>query len=126
MAYGIDNWKLSRAKSVLVNLALMLVLATPCALGFNVLSGFEPMGPGTVVLDLEDFIVSNNLLPIGSLVFVLFCSHRYGWGWDNFIAEVDTGKGIKFPNFLNPYFQYVLPIIILIIFIQGYIEIFGK
>lgn len=126
VAYGIDNWKLTRTKSVLINLVLMLILSAPCALGFNLLSDFAPMGPGSVVLDLEDFIVSNNLLPIGSLVFVLFCSHRYGWGWDNFIAEADAGQGIKFPKFLKPYFQYVLPIIILVIFFQGYYEIFKK
>ncbi|MDL2260281.1 sodium-dependent transporter [Deltaproteobacteria bacterium OttesenSCG-928-K17] len=126
VAYGIDNWKLSRRASVGVNLILMLILATPCALGFNVLADFQPLGPGSVVLDLEDFIVSNNLLPLGSLIFVLFCSSRYGWGWDKFVAEADTGRGLKFPSYLKPYFKYVLPIIILIIFIQGYYEIFQK
>jgi len=126
VAFGIDNWKVSRGKSVIVNLILMLILAAPCALGFNVLAGWEPMGPGTVVLDLEDFIVSNTLLPLGSMIFVLFCSSRYGWGWDNFIAEVDAGQGIKFPRFLKPYFQYILPLIILVIFFQGYYELYQK
>ncbi|UQZ91273.1 hypothetical protein C4J81_15305 [Deltaproteobacteria bacterium Smac51] len=126
VAFGIDNWRVSRKTSVLINFILMLVLATPCALGFNVLAGFEPMGPGSVVLDLEDFIVSNNLLPLGSLIFVLFCSTRYGWGWDNFIKEADTGVGMKFPRLLKPYFQYVLPLIILVIFVQGYYELYQK
>ncbi|MDL2226990.1 sodium-dependent transporter, partial [Deltaproteobacteria bacterium OttesenSCG-928-M10] len=126
VAFGIDNWKFSRKKSVLVNLVLMLILATPCALGFNVLSDFQPFEPGSGVLDLEDFIVSNNLLPLGSLIFVLFCSHRYGWGWDNFIKEADTGVGTKFPAFLKPYFQYVLPLVILVIFAQGYYELYKK
>ncbi len=126
VAFGIDNWKVSRHKSVIVNGIMMLILAAPCALGFNVLSDFNPMGEGTVVLDLEDFIVSNNLLPLGSLVFVLFCSSRYGWGWDNFVAEADTGRGIKFPKMLKPYFQYVLPLIILVIFFQGYYELLSK
>ena len=126
VAFGIDNWKVSRGKSVTINLILMLILAAPCALGFNVLADLEPMGPGTVVLDLEDFIVSNNLLPLGSMIFVLFCSTRYGWGWDKFIAEADTGQGLKFPRFLKPYFQYVLPLIILVIFCQGYYELYQK
>ncbi|MDR1045088.1 MAG: sodium-dependent transporter [Candidatus Adiutrix sp.] len=126
VAFGIDNWRASRRKSVTVNLSLMLILAAPCALGFNVLSDFTPLGPGSVVLDLEDFIVSNNLLPLGSLIFVIFCSHRYGWGWDNFITEADTGRGLKFPKILKPYFQYILPICILIIFFQGYYELFFK
>ncbi len=126
VAYGIDNWKLSRGKSVLINLILMVILALPCALGFSVLSDFQPMGPGSVVLDLEDFIVSNNLLPLGSLIFVLFCSTRYGWGWDKFVAEADTGQGVKFPRFLKPYFQFVLPLIMIVIFIQGYRDLYDR
>jgi NSS family neurotransmitter:Na+ symporter len=126
VAFGIDNWKATRAKSVAVNLLLMLLLAAPCALGFNLLAGFEPLGPGSGVLDLEDFIVSYNLLPLGSLVFVIFCSSRYGWGWDNFIAEADTGRGLKFPRMLKPYFQYVLPLMVLVVFFQGYYELFQK
>ena len=124
VSYGIDVLRMTRRKSVAVNLVLLLILALPCALGFNVLSGFQPLGEGSVVLDLEDFILSNNLLPLGSLVYLTFCTTRYGWGWDNFIAEADAGKGMKFPKFLRGYFTYVLPIIMLIIFVQGYIEKF--
>jgi len=126
VAFGIDNWKASRTKSVAVNLILMIFLAAPCALGFNALAGFEPLGAGSGVLDLEDFIVSYNLLPLGSLIFVLFCSYRYGWGWDNFIAEADAGRGLKFPRMLKPYFQYVLPLMVLVVFFQGYYELFQK
>ncbi len=124
VAFGIDVLHLSRRRSVFINMILLLILATPCALGFSVLKDFQPLGAGSGVLDLEDFIVSNNLLPLGSLVYLLFCTSRYGWGWDNFVAEADMGKGPKFPRFLKPYFKYVLPIIILVIFIQGYIEKF--
>ncbi len=126
VAFGIDNLKLSRQKSVVMNFFLLLILSAPCALGFNVLSGFAPLGPGSVVLDLEDFIVSNNLLPLGSLIFAVFCSSRYGWGWDNFIKEADTGVGLKFPKLLKPYFQYVLPLVMLVIFAQGYYELYKK
>ena len=124
VSYGIDVMHMSRRKSVLVNLVLMLILSAPCALGFNLLSGVEPLGAGTGILDLEDFVLSNNLLPLGSLVYLMFCTTRYGWGWDNFVAEADTGKGMKFPRYLRGYLTYVLPIIMLIIFVQGYIEKF--
>ncbi len=126
VSYGIDVWHLSRGTSVIINLILMLILATPCALGFNVLADFNPLGPGSVVLDLEDFLVSNTLLPLGALGVVLFCSSRYGWGWDNFIKECNTGSGVKFPPLLKPYFQYVLPVIILVIFVVGYHDTYQR
>lgn len=104
----------------------MIVLAMPCVLGFNVWGGFQPMGNGSCVLDLEDFIVSNNLLPLGSLLYLCFCTQKSGWGWNNFIQEADAGSGIKFPTCLRTYLTYVLPLIILAIFINGYISIFCK
>ena len=76
---------------------LVLVLSMPCVLGFNVLSGFQPFGSRSTIQDLEDFLVSNNLLPLGSMVYLLFCVTRYGWGWDNFTAEANTGQGLRFP-----------------------------
>lgn len=79
-----------------------------------------PFGEGSNVLDLEDFIVSNNLLPLGSLVYLMFCTSRYGWGFDNFLKEANTGKGIKFPTRVRPYVTYVIPLIVLFIFVQGY------
>lgn len=126
VAYGIDVRGWSRQKSALINFFIMLVTATPCALGFNLLSGFEPLGPNTNILDLEDFIVSNNLLPLGALVYLLFCCSKKGWGWDNFIAEADAGKGLKFPKILRYYFTYIVPVLMAGVFILGYIDKFFK
>lgn len=123
VAYAMDSgW--TRKKAVLVNFVLIIVLSLPCALGFNILSDIQPLGVGTTIQDLEDFIVSNNLLPLGSLLYLMFCTHRYGWGWKNFINEANTGKGRKFPAKLFSYCAYILPVIILVIFFQGYIEKF--
>ncbi len=102
----------------------MLLLSAPCALGFNVLSNIHPMGGNSGIMDLEDFIVSNCLLPLGSLIFVLFCTVKNGWGWENFIAEANTGSGIIFRKGLRLYCTYILPLIILTIFIAGIIPFF--
>ena len=125
MAYAIDEWGWSRKKSAGIGAVFMFILSLPCALGFNVWSSFQPLGKGSAVIDLWDFIVSMNLLPIGSLIFVVFCSYKIGWGWDNFIKEVDAGKGIKFPQWIKPYVKYVIPAIMIIVFIQGYIDKFS-
>ena len=109
----------SKKKSSLINCIAMLVLAMPCILGFNVWSKFMPFGEGSAVLDLEDFIVSNILLPLGSLIFVIFCVSRYGWGWDKYVAEANEGKGIKIKKWMRPYMTYVLPILIIVIFAIG-------
>lgn len=124
LSFTMDLKGCSRKKAILLNLVLIFVLSLPCALGFNVLSDIQPLGAGSTIQDLEDFIVSNNLLPIGSLMYLLFCTSRYGWGWKNFTEEANTGKGIKFPNWIRPYVSYILPIIIIVIFIQGYIAKF--
>ena len=87
---------------------------------FNLLSGIQPFGAGSTIQDLEDFLVSNNVLPLGSLVYLMFCVSRYGWGWDKFTAEANAGKGMKFPKTMRLYVTYVLPAIILVIFVQGY------
>ena len=108
-----------------VNLILILVLSIPCVLGFNVWNGIAPLGAGSTIQDLEDFLVSNNLLPLGSLIYLLFCTSRYGWGWDNFIAEADAGKGIKFPKWARFYVSYILPLIVLFIFVMGYWQKFA-
>ena len=97
----------------------------PCVLGFNVLSSIQPLGAGTTIQDLEDFIISNNLLPIGSVLYLLFCTSRYGWGWKNFIAEADAGKGIQFPKWARFYVTYILPIIVIAILIISYIQKFA-
>ena len=105
---------------MLVNIVLIIILSVPCVLGFNLWSGFMPLGPESTVLDLEDFVLSNNLLPIGSMVYLVFCTSRYGWGFKNFLAEANEGKGLKFPAWARIYVSYILPLIVLLIFIQGY------
>ena len=104
----------------------IIVLSLPCVLGFNLWSNIQPMGKGSCILDLEDFLVSNNLLPLGSLVYLAFCTSRYGWGWDNFIREADTGSGVPFPKALRFYITYILPLIVLVIFANGYWSLFNK
>ena len=126
LACSMDLWKWSRNKAVAVNLIAIIVLSVPCVLGFNVLSGIQPLGPGSGILDLEDFLVSNNLLPLGSVVYLVFCVTRYGWGWENFLAEADTGKGLRFPKWLRGYMTWVLPVIILGIYLKGYWDMFAS
>ena len=126
ISFAVDLWGWNRKKAALVNIAAVIILSLPCVLGFNVLSFIQPMGAGTNIMDLEDFIVSNNLLPLGSLVYLIFCVSRYGWGWDNFISEANTGKGMKFPKCVRFYVTYILPLIVLFIFVQGYFEKFFK
>ena len=99
----------------------LAVLSMPCVLGFNVLSGIQPMGEGSSIMDLEDFIVSNLLLPLGSLIFVLFCVSRYGWGWDKFVAEANEGNGLKVAGWMRRYMTFVLPVVVMIIFVVGII-----
>ncbi|MBQ6902861.1 MAG: sodium-dependent transporter, partial [Oscillospiraceae bacterium] len=96
----------------------------PCVFGFNLLDGIQPFGAGSNIMDIEDFIVSNNLLPLGSLVYLFFCVTRYGWGWDNFIEEVNAGKGMKFPRWIRVYVTYILPLVVLFLFAQGYVSKF--
>lgn len=108
-----------RKKAAIINTVLIFVLSVPCVLGFNVWSGFQPFGEGTGVLDLEDFIVSNLLLPIGSLVYIIFCTTRYGWGFEKYLAEANAGEGLKIPKGLRLYLTWVLPIVIVVVFIQG-------
>lgn len=111
---GMELFGWSRKKSGLINLVLILVLSLPCVLGFNLLSGVNILGGG--IMDFEDFLVSNILLPLGSLVYLLFCVSRYGWGWNNFKAEANAGKGMKIKDWMRGYLTYVLPVIILFIF----------
>ena len=109
----------SRKKTAAINIVLMILLSMPCVLGFNVWSGFQPFGPGSNVLDLEDFLVSNLWLPLGSLVYLLFCTSRYGWGWKNFQNEANDGGGIKVRDGIRFYVSYILPLIVLVIFVLG-------
>lgn len=116
----LSGW--SRKKACLFNGILMLLLSMPCVLGFNVLSKFQPFGPGTGVLDLEDFLVSNLLLPLGSLIFIFFCTSRYGWGWKNFTKEANAGKGLKVQRWMRGYMCYVLPVLVAVILVLGLIR----
>jgi len=124
VAYAMDVLGWSRKKSVLVNLAAMCVLCVPCVLGFSIWSGIQPLGAGSNIMDLEDFIVSNNLLPLGSIVYLLFCVKKNGWGWDNFLSEVNAGEGLKFPRKMRFYLTWILPAIVVYIYINGYWEKF--
>ena len=107
-----------------VNFVLITVLSLPAILGFNVLSGIQPLGEGSNIMDMEDFLVSSNLLPLGSLVFVLFCVRKNGWGFENFLKEANKGEGIKFPHWIRLYMQYILPLIVVIIYLKGYYDMF--
>lgn len=121
IAMTMDLFDWTRKKACAVNGVLLFILSLPCALGFNVLSFIQPRGANSTIMDLEDFLVSNLLLPIGSLVFVMFCVTRYGWGWDNFVAEANQGDGLKVPKWLRPYCTFVIPLMIFAILILGLI-----
>ncbi len=116
----LSGW--SRKKACLFNGILMFLLSLPCVLGFNLLSKFQPLGEGTGVLDLEDFVVSNLLLPLGSLIFIFFCTSRYGWGWKNFTKEANSGKGLKVQSWMRGYMCYVLPVLVAVILVLGLIR----
>ena len=120
ISFAIDLTGCSRKKAAFCNAAAIILLSMPCILGYNVWSFIQPLGAGSTVLDLEDFLVSNNLLPLGSLVYLAFCTTRYGWGWDNFLKEANTGAGVKFPKAVRYYVTYIVPLIVLWIFIRGY------
>ena len=116
-AYCIDNFGWSRKQAALLNCLFILLARMPCVLGYNLWSEVRILGRD--VLDFEDFLVSNLLLPLGSLVYLLFCVTKWGWGYDNYLAEANAGSGIKMPRWLKPYFQFILPVLVLVILIQG-------
>jgi len=118
LAVCMDTFGWSRKKAVLINGLMLMLLSLPCVFGYNIWSDFHPI-LGKDVLDSEDFLVSNLLLPIGSLVYLLFCVTKWGWGFDKYLAEANKGAGIKLSPKLKPYFQWVLPILIVIILLQG-------
>lgn len=118
ISFWMDLTGCSRNRAVAVNLIAIIVLSMPSVLGYNIWSAVTPLG-GTI-LDFEDFIVSNNLLPLGSLVYVLFCTTRRGWGWKNFMKEANAGEGTAFPKWIRLYAMIVIPLIVLFIFVQGY------
>ena len=119
---GMDLFHWSRKKSCLVNLAALTVLSLPCVFGYNIWSAIQPLGEGSTILDLEDFMVSNVILPIGSLIYLLFCVTRYGWGFDQYLKEANTGEGLKMPKGVRFYVTFILPILVLFLTIKGWIR----
>ncbi len=123
MTSELFSWE--RGKAVVINLVAVTLLSMPAVLGYNLWTNIQPMGAGSTIMDLEDFLVSYNILPLGSMLFVMFCAKKNGWGWGNFLAEVNTGKGINFPKGIRIYMAYVLPAIIAVIYLKGYYDMFA-
>ena len=121
IACTMEILNIERKKAVVINFIVISILSLPCALGFNVLSGIQPLGTGSTILDLEDLIVSQFLLPLGSLVYLLFCTSKYGWGFENYQKEANIGKGLKVPHWVKFYVTIILPIIVIFVFINGII-----
>ena len=119
---GMDLFHWSRKKSCLVNLAALIVLSLPCVFGYNIWSSIQPLGEGSTILDLEDIMVSNVILPIGSLIYLLFCVTRYGWGFDQYLKEANTGEGLKMPRGMRFYVTFILPVLVLFLTIKGWIR----
>lgn len=119
---GMDLFHWSRKKSCLINLVALIVLSLPCVFGYNIWSAIQPLGEESTILDLEDFIVSNMMLPVGSLVYLLFCVTRYGWGFDHYLKEANTGEGIKMPRGVRFYVTFILPVLLFFLTVKGWIR----
>lgn len=126
ISFYMDGLHWERGKAVKLNIALIILLSIPAILGYNVLSGIQPIGVGTNIMDFEDFLVSYNVLPLGSLIFVFFCTRKNGWGWDNFINEANAGKGFHVKQGLRFYMSVILPLIIIVVYLKGYYDTFVK
>lgn len=126
LSMTMETFGWERKKAVKYNIVGVIILSIPAVLGFNLLSGIQPIGAGSTIMDLEDFLVSYNILPLGSLLFVLFCTKKNGWGWENFLQEADTGEGIRFPAFIRHYVHYGVPALIAVIYLKGYYDMFSK
>ena len=124
LSFAMDLWGWKRNKAVAFNIVLIIILSMPAILGFGPWSGIQILGEGTTIMDLEDFIISNNILPLGSVIFVIFCTSKNGWGWKNFLREANTGKGAKFPAFIRNYMLWVIPVVVAIIYLKGYYDMF--
>ena len=123
-AFGMDEFHWSRRKSCLIAGVILALTSLPCILGFNLWRDIQPLGEGSTILDLEDFIVSSNLLPLGALYLTIFCTAASGWGAENFFREVNTGKGLHFPVWMKNYLKFVIPVIIALIWLLGLREFF--
>lgn len=124
LSFYMDGLQWKRRKAIKLNIVLIIVLSLPAILGYNVLSHIQPLGAGSNIMDLEDFLVSYNILPLGSMIFVLFCTRKNGWGWDRFLQEANTGKGICVKQGLRFYMSVILPLIIAIVYLKGYYDFF--
>ena len=124
IAFTMSETKMPRKKTTMIVAISIFILSLPTALGFNILSSIKPLGEGSTIADGLDFLVSNNFLPIGGIIILIFCTREFGWGWDNFVREADTGKGVKFPKWARFYVTYILPFIVLAIFVIDYINRF--
>lgn len=122
LSFWMDQWNMGRKKAVAINMVLIPLLSLPCALGFNLWAGVELPGIGNIQA-IEDFLVSNNFLVVGSLVFVLFCTTRRGWGWDAFLAEANSGQGLKFPEQLRGWVRFGIPVLIVVILVMGWVPL---
>lgn len=120
----VEKFNITRKKAVLINIVIISVLSLPCVFGFNILASFHPLGGKSTILDFEDFLVSNLILPAGSLVYLFFCISKHGWGFDNYLKEANTGVGPKIPRWIKPYYKYVMPIIMFILLVQGIVNTF--
>ena len=120
----VEKFNITRKKAVLINIVIISVLSLPCVFGFNILSSLHPLGCKSTILDFEDFLVSNLILPAGSLVYLFFCISKHGWGFDNYLKEANTGVGPKIPRWIKPYYKYVMPIIMFILLVQGIVNTF--
>ena len=120
----VEKFNITRKKAVLINIIIISVLSLPCVFGFNILSSLHPLGGESTILDFEDFLVSNLILPAGSLMYLFFCISKRGWGFDNYLKEANTGVGPKIPRWIKPYYKYIMPIIMLILLIQGIVNTF--
>lgn len=120
----VEKFNITRKKAVLINIIIISVLSLPCVFGFNILSLLHPLGGESTILDFEDFLVSNLILPAGSLMYLFFCISKRGWGFDNYLKEANTGVGPKIPRWIKPYYKYIMPIIMLILLIQGIVNTF--
>lgn len=120
----VEKFNITRKKAVLINIIIISVLSLPCVFGFNILSSLHPLGGESTILDFEDFLVSNLILPAGSLIYLFFCISKRGWGFDNYLKEANTGVGPKIPRWIKPYYKYIMPIIMLILLVQGIVNTF--
>lgn len=125
LSFAMDLFGWSRKKAVAINIIILALLCLPCILGFNLLAVFQPLGEGTNIMDLEDFLVSSNIMPLGAIIYLMFCTKKNGWGWKHFLQEVNSGQGISFPQKMRFYMTMILPWIIVIIYLKGYYDMFS-